>query len=76
VDEGRAEAAPDPEVSRNTALAVAGGMFQRLWAIVGEGDDLPPPAEVVPEMMYMAVLPYLGEEAAREELNIPPPGES
>jgi len=29
--------------------------------------------EFVPEMMYVAVRPYLGQEAARAELSIPPP---
>jgi hypothetical protein len=29
--------------------------------------------EAVPKMMYAAVRPYLGEEAARRELEIPPP---
>jgi hypothetical protein len=28
---------------------------------------------LVPRMMYVAVRPYLGEEAARRELEIPPP---
>jgi hypothetical protein len=29
--------------------------------------------ETVPELMYGAVRPYLGEAAARRELDIPPP---
>jgi hypothetical protein len=29
----------------------------------------------VPRMMYAAVRPYLGEEAARAELEIPPPSD-
>jgi AcrR family transcriptional regulator len=73
VDEGRAEAPHLPELSRDTALAVTGGIFQQLWTRIGEGGAVPEPSEVVPEMMYMAVLPYLGEEAAREELEIPAP---
>ena len=73
VDEGRAEAPPELELSRDTALAVTGGIFQQLWTRIGEGGGMPDPSEVVPEMMYMAVLPYLGEEAAREELEIPAP---
>jgi hypothetical protein len=29
--------------------------------------------DVVPDLMFVAVRPYLGHEAAREELSIPPP---
>jgi hypothetical protein len=28
---------------------------------------------VIPQLMYAAVFPYLGVEAAEEELHIPPP---
>lgn len=73
VDEARAEISPDLGLSRDTALAVTGGIFQQLWTRIGEGGRVPEPSEVVPEMMYMAVLPYFGEEAAREELEIPAP---
>jgi len=73
VDEARAEIPPDLGLTRDTALAVTGGIFQQLWTRIGEGDGVPEPREVVPEMMYMAVVPYLGEEAARQELTIPPP---
>ena len=31
--------------------------------------------EEIPELMYAAVFPYLGAEAAEEELHIPPPPE-
>jgi hypothetical protein len=30
----------------------------------------------VPQLMYLAVLPYLGEEVARRELSIQRPGET
>ncbi|HWW67438.1 MAG TPA: TetR/AcrR family transcriptional regulator [Solirubrobacterales bacterium] len=34
------------------------------------------PRKFVPQLMYLAVLPYLGPESAREELSIPPPPEA
>jgi len=39
----------------------------------GQGRLSSAPVELVPELMYGAVRPYLGEEAARRELTIPPP---
>lgn len=73
VDEAREELPADADVSEETALAVTGGIFQLLWTRIGEGGPTPEPGDVVPEMMYTAVLPYLGEEAAREELTMPGP---
>jgi AcrR family transcriptional regulator len=37
---------------------------------------MPDAHSFVPQLMYLAVLPYLGEEEARKELSIPPPGEA
>lgn len=72
VDAGR-EVAPDPDsVPAYTAEGVVGSITQVVVRHLGEADapDLP---ALVPEMMYLAVKPYLGEEAARRELAIPPP---
>ncbi len=74
VDEANAELPPDEQRGREVAESVTGGIFQQLWARIGGGGELPDPCAVVPELMYTAVLPYLGEEAAREELTIGPPG--
>jgi AcrR family transcriptional regulator len=72
VDAGR-EVAEDPaSVPPMAAESVIGSIAQvmsRNSEKVGEVD----PFAVVPEMMYLAVRPYLGEEAARKELTIPPP---
>jgi AcrR family transcriptional regulator len=72
VDAGR-EAAPDPDsVPAYTAEGVVGSITQ---AIVRHLDkpEAPDLQALVPEMMYLAVKPYLGEKAAREELTTPPP---
>lgn len=74
VDEANAELPADRQKERSLAESVTGGIFQQLWGRLGGGGELPDPREVVPELMYMAVLPYLGEEAAREELTVPPSG--
>ena len=71
VDAGR-EAAPDPDaVPAYTAEAVVGSITQVVVRNMGKpgGGDLP---SQVPEMMYLAVRPYLGEEAARRELTLAP----
>jgi AcrR family transcriptional regulator len=73
VDEARDEPGCDPTAGPELAGAIAGGIFQQLWSRIGSGGEVPDPQEVVPELMYTAVLPYLGEEAAREELTMPPP---
>lgn len=72
LDRGR-QHRDDPEaISRATAESIAGSIFLQIYMAVIQG-----PAELteqtVREMMYAAVLPYLGIEAAREELRTPPP---
>jgi hypothetical protein len=51
------------------------GAIAQLMARNSERDDPRDPVAAVPEMMYLAVRPYLGEEAARRELTIPPPSD-
>ena len=70
IDAGR-EVAADPEsVPPYTAESVVGSITQVVVRNMGKpgGGDLP---SLVPEMMYLAVRPYLGEEAARRELARP-----
>jgi hypothetical protein len=72
IDAGRG-VAPDPEsVPPLAAVSVIGAITQTIARYSNEtleGD----PIAAVPEMMYLAVRPYLGEEAARRELAILPP---
>lgn len=72
IDAGRA-VAPDPDsVPPLAAESVVGSIAQVLTRYSERGGDRDPLAGV-PEMMYLAVRPYLGEDAARRELTIPPP---
>jgi AcrR family transcriptional regulator len=69
LDQGR-EQRPDPQaISRATAESIAGGIFAQLYTAIGQGQPLRP--EAVPQMLHAAVLPYLGPEAAEEELSLP-----
>jgi len=74
IDQGRQEM-PDPELlSRATAEAVAGAIYNQMRVILEQG-GIDRGREHVPELMYTVVLPYLGREAALEELEMPPPEE-
>jgi len=72
IEEGSTEAAGPDSPSRATALGVGGVVFARIQEAVAEG-ELELGKEEIPELMYGAVFPYLGAEAAAEELRIPPP---
>jgi hypothetical protein len=71
LDAGRGERA-GAEPSRAIAEAIGGSIFFRMNAAFEEG-SLTAVRAMIPEMMYMAVLPYLGPEAAAEELEAPVP---
>jgi len=73
IDEGSAEASGPDSPSRATALGVGGVLFARIQQGVAEGELALGSEEEIPELMYGAVFPYLGAEAAAEELRIPPP---
>jgi AcrR family transcriptional regulator len=73
VDLGRQEMADPAAVGRGPAEMVVGAIFQALRA-GGAGDGELDPTNLVPQFMFMAVRPYLGEEAAQEELKLPRPG--
>jgi AcrR family transcriptional regulator len=70
IDRGRGERRLPGEISRATAEAVGGTIFNQMFAAYEEGSIEAVRAKI-PEMMYMAVRPYLGEEAAAEELRAP-----
>lgn len=72
IDAGRS-VAPDPDsIPPFAAESVVGSIAQVLARYSERGGERDPIAGV-PEMMYLAVRPYLGEDAARRELTIPPP---
>jgi AcrR family transcriptional regulator len=70
IDEGRDERELPGEISRATAEAVGGMIFTQMFAAYEQG-SIDAVRAKVPEMMYMAVRPYLGEEVAAEELHAP-----
>jgi AcrR family transcriptional regulator len=67
------EAAPDPDaVPDSAALSAIGSIVQLLTNRLQSGID-PEPLVMVRPMIYLAVRPYLGEEIAREEMEMPRP---
>jgi AcrR family transcriptional regulator len=73
IDEGRAEPGAPSSLTRTTAESLGGGFFTEIYLAAGHEGPLPPEKELVPAIMYAAVLPYLGAVAAAEELRLPPP---
>ncbi len=74
IDQGRA-VAPDPDQVPAGAAMMAVGAVVELLARVQQGTIQPNRIARVSQLMYGAVRPYLGEEAARRELSIPPPAD-
>jgi hypothetical protein len=72
IDEGRAEPASPPTLTRITAEALGGAISRKLW-FAALRDQPSSESELVPMLMYMAVLPYMGPDCAAEELRAPPP---
>jgi AcrR family transcriptional regulator len=72
IDEGRALPTAPPSLTRVTAESLGGGIFNQLCLAARRG-PMPPEEQLVPKLMYTAVLPYLGATGAAEELRIPPP---
>jgi len=72
IEDGRA-VAPDPESVPPVAAIMAIGAVTETLRRRLEGAAEVDAVAIVPEMMYVAVRPYLGDEAARRELAIPPP---
>lgn len=72
IDAGRREL-PDPDsVPHSDAAIAAGVIYSRLHVGVERG-VAGLDTELVRELMYTAVMPYLGAEAALAELEVPPP---
>lgn len=72
IDAGRMELEDPNSMTRAAAEATLGAIYAVAVRELAQGtggsfEDL------VPELMYIAVRPYLGHEVAREELSIPPP---
>jgi hypothetical protein len=69
IDTGRAELDDPGSKDRSAAIAAMGASYSSLTkALLERGRDQQP-SELVADWMYMAVLPYLGREAAVAELD-------
>jgi AcrR family transcriptional regulator len=68
IDAGRREMDDPESVPRTTAEALAGSAYGQVYAKVVRGDTDALPS-LIPQLMSAAVMPYLGVEAALEELN-------
>ncbi len=68
IDAGRKEMEDPESVPHTTAEALAGSAYGQVYAKVvrGDTDELP---KLIPQLMSAAVMPYLGVEAALEELS-------
>lgn len=75
VDRGRRELDDPESVSRGVAEATIGSIYTQLVSDLQAGRGTGAAENFVPDLMYVAVRPYLGDAAAREELSIPPPSE-
>jgi AcrR family transcriptional regulator len=67
IDAGRQEMEDPDSVPRTTAEALAGAAYGQIYAKVVRGAHEELPA-LIPQLMATAVMPYLGIEAAMEEL--------
>lgn len=71
IDAGRAEL-PEPEsVSRSTAEMVTGAIYGTIMSKVRDG-AIERDEEFLSELVYMAMMPYLGARAAEDELLVQP----
>jgi AcrR family transcriptional regulator len=75
VDAGRTELDDPDSVSRGLAERALGAVYTLMLKRLQEDRGTRAARDMVPELMYVAVRPYVGHEAALEELRIPPPPE-
>jgi AcrR family transcriptional regulator len=71
LDGGRGELEKPDSVSRCTAEIVAGAIYGTVLGRIEEG-CLERGQDFLPELVYMAVMPYLGSRAAEDELLVQP----
>ncbi len=77
IDAGRQELDDPDSVPRSTAEGIIGSIAMVLTKWLEEGGGTKGaesfPYTYIQQVMHLLVLPYLGQEAAEEELEIPPP---
>jgi hypothetical protein len=69
VDEGRGELDDPDSIGRGVAEGVCGSVYGYLMRELQSGAGTRSAEDMVPELMYIAVRPYLGPEVAQEELH-------
>jgi AcrR family transcriptional regulator len=75
IDSGRQEL-PDPDsIGRGVAEGVLGSIYELVIRDLAGGLGTGSAEKIVPQLMYVAVRPYVGHESAREELAMQPPPE-
>jgi AcrR family transcriptional regulator len=75
IDRGREELDDPDSMSPHVAEGVFGSIYELLLANLQSGKGTEAALDFVPDLMYVAVRPYLGHRAALEELGIPAPPE-
>jgi hypothetical protein len=73
IDAGRVELDDPGSVPREIAAGAFGSVYEFLVKQFHDGADVTQLESHVPDLMYLAVSPYVGNEAAREELSMPAP---
>jgi AcrR family transcriptional regulator len=73
IDAGRQELDDPDSMSRSVAEGVMGSIAAAMFKGVAQTGDAGKAEDFVPELMFIAVRPYLGHEVALEELQISPP---
>lgn len=76
IDLGRQELEDPASMGRGVAEGVLGAINALLVKELEKGEETAALEQFVPELMYIAVRPYLGHEVAKEELEIAPPPEA
>lgn len=76
IDRGRQELEDPDSMTRATAESVIGAIYLLVVNEVQAGRaSFSDPESLVPDIMYVALRPYLGHQVAMEEFSIPPPPE-
>jgi AcrR family transcriptional regulator len=75
IDAGRNQLANPDSIGRGVAEAVLGSIYEIAIRDLASGRGTSSAEAIVPQLMYVAVRPYVGHGLAREELEIPPPPE-
>ncbi|HSK50100.1 MAG TPA: hypothetical protein VK889_06345 [Solirubrobacterales bacterium] len=73
VDRGRRELDDPDSMNRGVAESVIGSIYTQMIKELNSGRGTSAAEDFVPDLMYIAVRPYLGHAAAAEELVHPPP---